>query len=330
MADVAVRGDEDPLSPTTMVFKYLQSKGLQPNAQNVRAAVMQMGRQPDEAGPDPIPGLRVERQDNQSDASSRGGSVANKVEPQGNQGNAGSTGSAGGRDDTSNGTSSKTTSAQPSDNVGQGGPVDPLSGSGGVGPLLGGIIATGLPLGAVGYGAYKALTGGGMAAGGGGAPTVDIAGALPAPPLQLGGPPSPPEAPMAVPGSTIPMPDQSVSPMEAAMQKAIAPPGSPLQLGYSGGNAPPIALPDQSSGPAIPMPPPDRPASVGGAAATPQPRPSVTIDTNPQLSGGPSPINPQMIRPGQPGVTIQTNPRLSGRPPPIEFGNLRGLGRFIR
>jgi len=333
------QGDEDAASPTTIILNRIKAQGLVPNADNIRRTVMAM-RQSGETVTDPgsKDTLRLQGVDDDTR-----GSVAGKVEPQGNQGNAGNVDTRSGDQRTaarqppgddggSPNTSAQPTQSTPGSTTTPGLPSMPGDDDYSLGRSgLGGIILGGLP---AAYAAYKGMTGGGLAAGGGGAPTVDIAGALPPPPLRLGGPPAAPEAPTAAPGSVIPMGDQSVSPMESAMQKAIGGPQSPLLLGAPPPAAP-IALPDQSSGPAIPMPPPEAPSSVGGAAARPQGRPTVTIDTSPQLSGRPPPFNPIVRAPmPQPNMTIQTNPQLSGRPPPIEFGNygkvLSNLGRFIR
>jgi hypothetical protein len=63
------------------------------------------------------------------------------------------------------------------------------------------------------------------------------------------------------------------------------------------------------------MPPPEAPSSVGGGIA--QPRPSVTIDTSPQLSGQPPPID-----------FVQPRRSMPFNPNSPEFNALvRGLGR---
>ena len=321
------RGDEDELSPTTIILNSLRAKGLPPNAENIRRAVAQMGRQPDEAGPDPVAGLRVQRTDD--NVGQGGGSVAGKVEGGGQSGNAGDTkaptGPAeprnyeniGGGSDNSG---SKTTSAQPSNSMNLGGAIAAGAGiplafdwltnrGGGLGaeatepwnvPLRGPIDVS--PDALPGARVNPALAGPGGPQ-------------LGAPSLQLGGP-----------TPQIAGPDAAQSPMEMAMQKALAPPAGVPQLGGPG-EAPAIRLPDQTSGPTIPLPPPEPPASVGGGAAG---RPTVTIETNPQLSGRPSPINPQITSPGAPEMTLRPTPKLSGRPPPIDFRNIGKLGRYIR
>src|SRR5215469_18012063 len=298
------RGDEDPSSPTTIIFKNMQAAGIPLNAGNIRTYMQKlrmspegppgqfdMGARDDKTGN--MESLRVERGSDDTR-----GSVASKVEPQGNQGNAGNVDTRSGdqrtaaRQPPGDDGGSPNTSAQPTQSTpgstttpglpGMPGDDDYSLGRSG----LGGIILGGLP---AAYAAYKGMSGGGLAAGGGGAPTVDISSAGGATPTGGSGTP--------------------ISPMESAMLKATAPPG-----------------------PIIP-------------GVMPQGTPNVTIDTSPQLSGAPSPINPQITTP-QPDFSFQPQPKLSGRPPPIDFvqprpsmpfrpnsaelNALKGLGRFIK
>jgi len=171
------RGDEDELSPTTIILNSLRAKGLPPNAENIRRAVAQMGRQPDEAGPDPVAGLRVQRTDDNVDQG--GGSVAGKVEGGGQSGNAGNAqrlptppvppqGGPSGAD-----SGSKTTSAQPAPATSYP-PADSLMGAD-LDPNIGTAILGGAGLGGLGYGLYRAGQGRGTP-GVGGAPNMDVGG----------------------------------------------------------------------------------------------------------------------------------------------------------
>jgi len=297
------QGDEDEASPTTIILNRIKAQGLVPNADNIRRTVMAM-RQSGETITDPGSKDTLRLQGVDASAGRGGGpgvgqgapSVAKTIEnPTGASTSSGPQGYAGGPNppDEAYTGGGKNTSAQPTQSTpgstttpglpGMPGDDDYSLGRSG----LGGLILGGIP---VGYAAYKGMTGGGLAAGGGGAPTVDISGA--------GGPVSPSG------GSGTP-----ISPMESAMLKATAPPG-----------------------PIIP-------------GVMPQGTPNVTIDTSPQLSGAPSPINPQITTP-QPDISFQPQPKLSGQPPPIDFvpqrptvpfragpaiaGALRGASRFVR
>jgi len=311
--DVPVRGDEDPLSPTTMIFKAIQAQGKPLNAANKRAYMQQLRSSPHTEGQPDIESdgntLTVQRDDSK-------GSVANKVEGQGQRGNAGDTERTGPAEPrnyenigggSSNTGGSPSTSAQPS-NLGA--------------AILGG----GAGMYAADWLANRGNTG-----------ERTEPWNVPLRPVQdvdnpaIGGPGGTPQ--VSGPDMGLLPPQGNVSPMEAAMQKALAPAGAPVlgagdtvpQLGLT--PRPPIPMPDETSGPTIAMPPPEPPASAGGAALG---RPSVTIETMPQLSGRPPPFAPGITTPGNAGVTIQPVPKLSGRPPPIDFGTVRGLTRLVR
>jgi hypothetical protein len=271
-----------------MVFKYLQSKGLQPNAQNVRAAVMQMGRQPDEAGPDVIPGLRVERNTASEDVGrstpQRGASVANKVEPQGTEGNAGDPkppGYAGGPNPpdeayTPSGGNTKTTSAQPTSQepsvaqrimsgLGIGASATPpqtdvgSSGPGGV-PADMSLGETGFPprmetadqtLGRAYNFIRQPLI-------------VDPMTGAPIPPLSPVGLPSLPSSPATPPIDTIPNPAPAPrpSPVSAAIDKAVAPASATLPT------LPATPTQPQAPGPIVPNQPLINNRPIAGAPQT--------------------------------------------------------------
>jgi len=323
------RGDEDPSSPTTIIFRNMQAAGIPLNAGNIRTYMQKLRMSPegppgqfDMGARDPASGnmesLRVQRDGGSDEVGKGGGSVANKVEGQGQTGNAGNsqggTGPAEPRSYENIGdgvNETKTTSAQPSSNFN-----------------LGSAIAAGL--GAGGALGARYLFGGGASpadaefVGNAGMPStgrvMDVNG------TTLGGPdggmlPGPQPVDLGSTGAGGISPN--VSPMEMAMQRAMQGPGG-LQLGAPPPQ-PPIQLPDQTSGPPIAMPPPEAPASVGGAVSQPQLRPSVTIDTSPQLSGRPPPFVPGTQVPGQPSFTFQPQPKLSGAPSPIDV--IRGIAR---
>lgn len=192
----------DTLSPTSMVLNYLRSKGMQPTSENVRRTLEANARDPSL-----IPGLRndvpaTEADDQAAMAAARGGARG-----------------GGGRPlpvppiPPADGGGDQRTSAAPS----TGGTADTgAMGGSGIGPL-GMSIAAGIPAAALMYGASRI-------------PAMPQPGASVPPPVDPGaGVPrvAGPDAPLLLPG-----PDTAAaSPMETAMQRAIAGPPQPTLLG---------------------------------------------------------------------------------------------------
>jgi len=253
----SIQGSPD-LSPTTLILNQLKAKGVPLNAANVRRAVMENARNSNEAGPDPVAGLRnMEPIASAGDPGvGGGGNVAGKIEGGGRKAPArpqsrGPTAPMD-RRDTSSG--APTTSAPPAN-------ISDLILPFGMG-AGGGAAAYGLNryLNSRGGGAPDAEFMGnrpmdptgrsinvdlpGIAAPGGGAqsrlptPTVNP-GAIEGPVPQVGGLP----APEGQPGAPAP------TDMETAMQRAIAPPGSSeVDLG----GVRPFVNPGDVRGPGLP------------------------------------------------------------------------------
>jgi hypothetical protein len=309
----------DTLSPTTLILNYLQSKGLPPNAENIRRTLMANA-----SDPSLIPGLRNDvpgaggadaGNPKTSGAVGKGGNAATRIEGGGNalpvppippKGGGGGSGPAasgpyervdkgapalpdpnatgGGpsyeRTDKDTSAAPATTSAAPT-----GSGADPSS-SWNWNSILGPSAAVlgGAGGGALALNAMRNRTGAPGDIG-------DISGMS----LNTGGDVAPVDAPFV-----------AEDPMQAALRKAVGgPEATPIpgarppmaaipgpgmpQLGAPAPSAP-IPMPNSTSGPAIEMPPPAAPAV-------------------------PAPPAPQ-ITPMQPDLTIQTNPKLSGQPPP--------------
>jgi len=75
---MATEEPTDPLSPTTLVFNYLKSRGIPLTAGNISQALRDNARDPGVFGPDPIAGLRntrasTEAEDQAAMAAARGG-----------------------------------------------------------------------------------------------------------------------------------------------------------------------------------------------------------------------------------------------------------------
>lgn len=337
------RGDEDPASPTTIIFKQMQAAGIPLNAGNIQRFVASLGRQPNEAGPDigsagpPDRNLQVQR----TDGDSNGKSVAGKIE-----GGTSSQPSKGAQSlpdrepSRPPGVGSPDTSSQPTSTAQAGIPGDPMTGglppgyqAGDAGgdsswPLSGGLGKAGL--GAAILAGAQAVPGmlGRLFPGVG----SGLGTAIPADPsLALAGPAAVPQLtdqsairmPDATSGPTISLgqaapPGQDISPMESAMQKAIAPQempqlgGPPSRLALPApGERPPIPLPDATSGPTIEAGAP-RGLNLTGATG------------GGQGPGGPGPLTPAMIREGQIKEGMIAPPQINF---PSRAGRVGRIGR---
>lgn len=228
----SIQGSAD-LSPTTLILNQLKAKGVPLNAANVRRAVMENARNGNQAGPDPVGGLRsMEPISSPGDPGVGGsGNVAAKVEG----------GGGGGRR--------------------RGLPVPPVPPSGPTAPMDRRDTSSGAPTTSAPPASLDDLTmpfamgaGGGAAAYGlnrflnRGAPGAEFVGNSPMDPtgrmidVPLPGVTGPPgiggaNSALPVPDITpaLPPPQQQIpgpagasgpTDMEAAMQKAIAPPGA--------------------------------------------------------------------------------------------------------
>jgi hypothetical protein len=223
---------DDPLSPTTLVMNYLRAKGLQPNAQNIRAALTENARDPSL-----IPGLRNQSppgagEDNSSaspkasgPAVGQRGSAASRIENADSKPARTNGGGTENIENTGLSDAPKTSSAAPQQEASGGLPWDTI----------------------LGLGATGAASLAGMKNAGGGGEFVGNAGPPPFGPQA--GPdalPAPPQQPMI-----------ASDPMQAALAKATSDvPQAPMigNAGGSGGAIVPsqsIPMPDATSGPVI-------------------------------------------------------------------------------
>lgn len=256
---------EDPLSPTTIVLNALRKAGMPITNENIRRYVAGNARQPGESGTD-LPGLRIEAQ---------GDEPSGRNAPQGGPG-VGQSGSATKQVEGSNkqsGYSSSTPDRRTSDasnlEISSSSPVPQQR----TGPqdATDFLTPAAIAAAAIGAGAIPGMMNRGPQAeyvGNAQMPTGSMMDVNPTglpspdPTMQLGSSagPMPNVAPQALP----PPPTS----METAMQRAIAPsdPGGLAPIAPPQPAAP-IAMPNQASGPAIPMTGP--PGNMEGAPRVP-------------------------------------------------------------
>ena len=238
---MAVAPTEDALSPTTIILNRLKAQGVPITPDNIRRAVTELGRlggqDPTETSPG---GLRIGDVEDSSPAPQR---RSNRPAPgrgtptsRSSGGPRGTPPAKGGTPDVPpdrrEGAGSPATSAPPTDpNAG-----NELDLSSLIAPMLGG---AGL------YGASRFMRGGSPALPGqqfmGNQPMPPTGRMMDLNPTAIAGDPraaiaGPPQAAIAGPQVALPAPDGGPPPatdMESAMQRALAPPGAPPELGGS-------------------------------------------------------------------------------------------------
>jgi hypothetical protein len=229
--------DLDPASPTALIMAYLAKQGAMPTSDNVRNALSQNARDPSL-----IPGLRADPVGADSGPGSGGpsvgqrGNVASKIESSKGPTSQDEMKVRPGETATTNG-SPNTTSAQPGS-------------SGGPNINIGDAITANLPLlGAAGAGA---------------AGLYGLSRFANRPNYQLGLAPQGTDVAAGPPGASAPddqyrmLPDESAkTPMQTAMDKAVAPAAGPPQLGsdvpdLTGVRPPPVQPSDVIGKPGLP------------------------------------------------------------------------------
>jgi hypothetical protein len=228
---MAVAPAEDALSPTTIILNRIRAQGKPINPDNIRRAVAEMGRSSNQAGPDVSGELRIGETEDSSPAPQRRSNrpAPGRARPATPQAKGGTPDVP---PDRREGAGSPTTSAPPTDpNAG-----NELDLSSLIAPMLGG---AGL------YGASRFMRGGSPALPGqqfmGNQPMPPTGRMMDLNPTAIAGDPraaiaGPPQATIAGPQVALPAPDGGPPPatdMESAMQRALAPPGAPPELGGS-------------------------------------------------------------------------------------------------
>ena len=312
----------DPLSPTTIILNRLRSQGVPITPENIRRAVTEMGRASNQAGPDVSPDLRVGLVEDSGPSVGQRGNVAKRVE-------------GGGRTPAGRGR------GLPIPPVPPGGATQPMDrrdtgGSGGDQPrtsappsssgidltdLIGPLAAGGAALGGAKLFDYLDSRGrGGGQTFMGNSPMDPTGRVIDVPLPGISGPPGIGGANSALPTPDIralPQPTPSLAgpagapppatDMEAAMQRAIAPPMTP-DAPMLGGSVRPYT--------------PDPGAVIGAGQSLP---PGVTDADAARAAIGPGGMTQDRVagQVGVPEVPFASNPATRGAP--MEVPNRAGL-----